>query len=240
MIKHLHILIFSLIILSIGEVQAQGVYFKLVPNSVSMEIKRKGGDSLTLFYRCVYIDSTGTPFNGTIYTMYNTDKNSTPARSEEVFSTGTGELNNNDTIAIFAFIRVTADYFRNGQNNIIVIWPTGGRSNGKNSVICRDSMTYPQMIDVAGGLSGINNANNVSNIVNIYPNPANSYLNIELKDPTQRPKMVRVTDISGKEIMDINLNLNRIDVSQLKPGSYFLEMEFADNRKVNYSFIIGR
>ena len=87
----LHIFLALFTICTLGA-RGQTSYFKVVPNSISMEVKREGGDSLTLFYRAVYLDSSGNPFTGEVYTMYNTQKNKTPGTCQQVYRTGSGEL----------------------------------------------------------------------------------------------------------------------------------------------------
>jgi hypothetical protein len=61
-----------------------------------------------------------------------------------------------------------------------------------------------------------------------------------LTDPALKPQQVRVLDLSGKELLRTKENLDRIDVSLLKSGTYFLEIYFRDQRKATYSFIINK
>jgi len=62
-------------------------------------------------------------------------------------------------------------------------------------------------------------------LFNLYPNPANDVLNFstgEFKDVSS----VRVIDLGGREMMhSSNMSNRTLDVSALKPGLYFFEME---------------
>lgn len=60
----------------------------------------------------------------------------------------------------------------------------------------------------------------------IYPNPFSDIIHIN----GIQAKRIEITDIYGKFIKTELQNLNRIDLSSLKPGIYFVSI-FSDNRK---------
>jgi len=59
----------------------------------------------------------------------------------------------------------------------------------------------------------------------IYPNPASDYLTLEIADETLEPKRVSVFDLQGRELMRLPLTGNRVDISELSNGLYFLQLE---------------
>jgi hypothetical protein len=60
----------------------------------------------------------------------------------------------------------------------------------------------------------------------IYPNPFSDILHIN----GIQAKRIEITDINGNIIKTVFQDLNRIDVSSLKPGIYFVSI-FSDNNK---------
>lgn len=229
---------FILVLLMVSSVKltAQTPYFEVILKKVSLPTSAKDSFSVGYYFR--YHDPSKTsPFFGNVFTNYLTQKKPTPAQSHTVFKIDSlHQLKDNDSTASSFFIKLTPDYFRNGTNNLIVIWPTGGRSNGK-TVASIDSIHSINAISISG-LTGINDENNAFNPVRIFPNPATTYLNVEINDPGIKIKMVRIIDIAGKERLVINENFSKIDVSSLYAGIYFLEVECIDNKKATYSFIV--
>lgn len=61
-----------------------------------------------------------------------------------------------------------------------------------------------------------------SNEVNIYPNPVIDYLTIESKSTVTR---IQIFDITGKLILEPNAQLNKINLSGLLSGIYFVKIE---------------
>jgi hypothetical protein len=69
---------------------------------------------------------------------------------------------------------------------------------------------------------GVNTMNTVK--TSIYPNPANNYIIIESLDETITK--VEVLSIKGEKVMEIGkngLNLNKVDITELNPGIYFIK-----------------
>ncbi|MBI9067497.1 MAG: M4 family metallopeptidase [Salinivirgaceae bacterium] len=67
----------------------------------------------------------------------------------------------------------------------------------------------------------------------IYPNPVNDYLNVVIANDVI--KTVKVINLQGS-IVNIELNNDRIDVSQLKAGMYFISIE-TENQSILERFI---
>ena len=71
--------------------------------------------------------------------------------------------------------------------------------------------------------------------VSIYPNPTNDKIYIET---TSKIESLKLSDIEGKEIKNIELNVNssEIDLSDLINGVYFLQITI-DSNKTLYKII---
>lgn len=79
-----------------------------------------------------------------------------------------------------------------------------------------------QFIVVPPGFVGINEGMKLSEKLLIYPNPAELEITIQLPNGTEQFDL-RITDASGKVLISKNGNLqNKVDVSLLKAGSYYL------------------
>lgn len=73
----------------------------------------------------------------------------------------------------------------------------------------------------------------VNSGISIYPNPINHFLNIELSNQFTQPVLsAYFLDALGRNIKSIQLlnNENRIDVSDLSVGYYYLVIETADEK----------
>ena len=66
----------------------------------------------------------------------------------------------------------------------------------------------------------------------IYPSPATDVLNIKYDNSI---KSIKITDISGKLIIDVYQDFNAIDVSELSNGIYFLKL-FTSDRVLTKKF----
>ncbi|MCQ2374894.1 MAG: T9SS type A sorting domain-containing protein [Salinivirgaceae bacterium] len=63
--------------------------------------------------------------------------------------------------------------------------------------------------------------------INIYPNPAKSYINIQLSDSDNEVAMIHCYDMTGKEVFaqETELGLTtKIDVTDLPQGLYFVRI----------------
>jgi len=93
------------------------------------------------------------------------------------------------------------------------------------------------MQPVEGGVSVEEVA--LSNLV-IYPNPANSVLNINGELNALSGASVQIFDISGKKVKDLSLNFDAnntsVDVSALQTGTYILSIS-KNGAKQSYKFI---
>jgi hypothetical protein len=227
------------------QIAAQNAYFKIAPGTAEMQVTGEAGKQIPFFYYIVYHADpiTHLPFSGYIRTCFITNKNSKPSWSVDSVNTVDhimgGVLNDGDSMGIYGHIQISLDYFRNGVNNIIVIWPTGAKSGGQVIVGSHDSVQYPKNISITG-LTGIDDPSGKIDQVSIFPNPAQTHLNIIANDPHLKITSARVFDINGNSIITENNNPGKIDVSALKNGTYFLEIICSDQRKSRYTFVVER
>ena len=74
----------------------------------------------------------------------------------------------------------------------------------------------------------------------LYPNPAVNELKIDLNyDIRWIGNMIRITNLTGQNIMNVTISSanQRIDISRLQPGVYFLAAKKADGESMMYKFI---
>ena len=236
------LIIFTLMYL---KAEAQTAQFALVPGSLSTQIKGKANDSLSLYYKVTYLgDWNNSTFSGWIYTKFITNNDTNAWIANDSFNTEAQiphlVIQSGDTVGIYCHIIVKRPYFNNGKGNLVVVWPTGARQSNKSDVVpCADTFHYAMAVTISG-LSGINENNDPFNLLSIYPNPTNTILNIQNNNPGLVLKLARVMDYAGREVMIRKSDFEKLDVSALKPGTYFLELSAADGDKTVYTFIISR
>jgi hypothetical protein len=69
----------------------------------------------------------------------------------------------------------------------------------------------------------------------IYPNPAENFIELSLVD-SQAPFSIEIIDLSGKSHLKFEAEISKIDISQLKPGSYILRIS-ADGKIYQEKFL---
>lgn len=57
--------------------------------------------------------------------------------------------------------------------------------------------------------------------LNVYPNPTHQYLHVEGLQNDTKNTSLQIVDVQGKQVNNVKLNSNRVDVSQLSNGIYF-------------------
>ncbi len=239
---YIYLLLFTLIY---AGAQAQTpTHFNLVPGSLSTQIKGKANDSLSLFYKVTYFGNLDTStFTGVIYTNFITNNYGVPGIANDSFVTAAQvpplTINSGDTIGLYCHIIVNHPYFNNGKGNLIIIWPTSSKSSNNAIVSCSDSFRYATTVSISG-FAGFDENNDPFGSLSIYPNPTNTILNIQNNNPGLVLKLARVMDYAGREIMVRKNDFERLDVSALKPGTYFLELSSVEGDKTVYTFIISR
>ncbi|MFM2048378.1 MAG: hypothetical protein RI955_926 [Bacteroidota bacterium] len=107
------------------------------------------------------------------------------------------------------------------------------------SATCSDSTCLNQVVARMKGGNAIhtisildpNAPNGINNLVatsklSVYPNPASSELNIDVKG--EKIETIKITAING-QIMNSSFVANKINISNLTPSVYFVEVKTASN-----------
>lgn len=89
--------------------------------------------------------------------------------------------------------------------------------------ICMNGTSAWQKLNFNSGALGITGINRFN--VTVYPNPANSILNIQY--PSDKISTVTVLSVDGKQVLSLG-KTNQVDVSELSNGSYILKVTDTD------------
>ncbi|GAE63436.1 Por secretion system C-terminal sorting domain-containing protein [Chryseobacterium indologenes] len=88
-------------------------------------------------------------------------------------------------------------------------------------------MLYQTVLDVLGVTEVVVKQDKVI----VYPNPTADYVTLQIS-LKEKPREVSVYDLSGKLIMQKEINNNRIDLSSLLKGVYLLTFKNSDLKSV--------
>lgn len=92
----------------------------------------------------------------------------------------------------------------------------------------------PDSSDVFTGVFSLSRNNSIE----VFPNPANSFITMKTEFTNETPASAYITDVMGKRVKTItqsilsNNNLPHISVTDLAPGTYFLNVETGKNRYI--------
>jgi hypothetical protein len=125
-------------------------------------------------------------------------------------------------------------YAQSGTYNIcLYITSQGG------GMLCQDSFCLNQFVARMKGANAVhsisildpNAPNGINNLIassklNVYPNPASSELNIEVKG--EKIEAVKITSING-QLMNSEFVANKININNLSSNVYFIEVKTANN-----------
>lgn len=75
-----------------------------------------------------------------------------------------------------------------------------------------------------------------NNEILIYPNPTNGVLNIADKQNELQNSIIEITNSIGQIVLQFSFN-SKIDVSELSPGCYFMNITTASKREMHSKFI---
>lgn len=87
-------------------------------------------------------------------------------------------------------------------------------------------------------INGLNETSNNEMILNLYPNPANEFITIETDKPDENIYMI--ANINGQMVISgkIKKKTFKIDISELKSGTYFIKLDKEDGKSETSKFII--
>lgn len=103
----------------------------------------------------------------------------------------------------------------------------------KGTLFAPSNQAFSIVVDGVVGAGGLSVADNSVSNVSVYPNPAQNYINISLKDnaDTSNYKLA-LYDLQGRMVKKYDKFVSTIDVNGLSSGIYFLNIE---NGKTNES-----
>ncbi len=126
---------------------------------------------------------------------------------------------------------------KNGQ--ILSVSPSNGlvivrMGNQPNSPVSEVSTIFCDQIwqklnDVMCNSTGVSKINKLKNKISIYPNPANSEINILFSN--QENAVVEIFDLFGKKLISL-INQNKIGIQELNKGVYILKVNM---KQINYT-----
>ncbi|HEY9113117.1 MAG TPA: T9SS type A sorting domain-containing protein [Bacteroidales bacterium] len=131
-----------------------------------------------------------------------------------------------------------------GSSEITVSW--GGEGNGSVSVevVSSDGCTgtsedFPVMIDDCTGLQEIGG----NDALSVYPNPAQNQLNVVYNSATAKQYSLQIFNTAGVIVYSEKMSGNgneistAINISELKPGMYFIRINSGNTAIANSKFI---
>ncbi|NVN94451.1 MAG: T9SS type A sorting domain-containing protein [Bacteroidetes bacterium] len=148
-----------------------------------------------------------------------------------------------------SYYDVAADTFFNFQNNtmpftlcadavsnsIFLYNPSNFKVSYYNNSSSSSDVSVPTYINKSAyfneGIVALSHQKDILNPVTIYPNPAESEINIMLPYE-ETVKEIRITAINGNQLVkSINKQISqrKIDISKLSEGMYFLEIQFENS-----------
>ncbi len=147
---------------------------------------------------------------------------------------------------------VTVVDVRCGTNNskVLLCYKTPGTSI--TTTLCVDPSAVPGYLDQGAVLGPCENmsrpGSNTNSILTqaalLFPNPANSFLDVEWKMINSRNEVVlNVLDIKGTVIMSVKAgiaNHRKLDISQLENGFYLLQIVGSDKSTLTSRFIVKK
>ncbi len=133
---------------------------------------------------------------------------------------GSGQFNLTKQVDDITYFSTPIGYFAAGgafadSASIVIAAADFENPKGVNTKLWVDKLTFTN--DPAG-------INDINEIISIFPNPANNEITISV---TFKAAEYKILDVLGKEV--ISSNNNKIDISTLPKGTYFIRVTGDDN-----------
>lgn len=81
------------------------------------------------------------------------------------------------------------------------------------------------VVNVPPAMLSVNEINNTDLEISVYPNPCFDEISVKSSEKAEKGY---VYNMSGQKILELDLNSEKIDVSSLNQGVYFLSLQFSD------------
>jgi hypothetical protein len=105
------------------------------------------------------------------------------------------------------------------------------RENGGNNLIANGGFE--------DWIVGVDENSVIDELVSVYPNPANDFVMINLRNEATE---ISISDITGKQILKVDVSgkgMSRVDVSQLPVGVYFIKALLKDRSIVTKKLMVN-
>lgn len=169
-----------------------------------------------------------------VYIDYNND--GTFAISERIYQTPGGSGKKNGEVFSINFTTPTTGNFVNSQKLRMRV--ISGFDNNVNTLSSAFTSDYGNIEDysvVFNPVLSVHNNEIESGDVSIYPNPTNNSLNI--KNATNNEiTSILIFDALGRQVLQSSIT-DKISVSNLQNGLYFLKVEFNNSNSITKRFI---
>ena len=113
-------------------------------------------------------------------------------------------------------------------DSVTIYWPSG-------VVDTVDSPAINSSLNITEGSSALSIDENLLSNVSVYPNPVNKELTINTTLDLEN-SIISIFNIQGKKVFNTRFDSNKINVSSLETGVYFLRI-IQNNKQVNLKFI---
>ena len=142
--------------------------------------------------------------------------------------TNVNNITSNDSVSIFLNDTVLQQNGYRIGGNIVVVWPIA------DGLLTLD--TFTTIIYVTPTSTSVNENKVLHNQFSIYPNPTQNFITIKNSSPNNTVKHVRIYAINGTLLYQYSNNL-KIDISRLTNGSYLLEIELENKKRLSYKLL---
>lgn len=78
----------------------------------------------------------------------------------------------------------------------------------------------------------INSINKIHNVFQIYPNPSDDFIHLEMSTELKEILLLRIYNVDGRVLIEKKVINNNINISELSPGEYFIEVLINESRYV--------
>lgn len=79
--------------------------------------------------------------------------------------------------------------------------------------------------------------NQLEKAISIFPNPTKDLITIDVKSDTIKIEEIIILDYQGKQILKMEVNFNKIIISKLAKGVYFLKLKSENNLSITKKII---
>ena len=148
--------------------------------------------------------------------------------TEEIDERGNRILEKSEYFLDNSWLIINMDFYLNTYDAADRLFEVVAQSWNSNSESLAN-ISKRQFLDY-GDISGLSYVNETTNI---FPNPANNYLNVLVKNEVK--STFQIFDVTGKVLINglLNSDVNQINVSDLPSGFYFIKLISSHKQSIN-------